>query len=114
MINLLFRSVMVLALLFGLLFAVGMAVTYYLDAPVWVAVVFALGVLLLQYLIGPWILQLIYKIRWTDPASVDPELAEFIQRACKEKGLPEPRFGLIDDGNPNAFTFGHYPVTPGW
>jgi Zn-dependent protease with chaperone function len=22
---------------------------------------------------------------------------------------PAPRFGLIDDGNPNAFTFGHYP-----
>ncbi|TET55269.1 MAG: hypothetical protein E3J64_00550, partial [Anaerolineales bacterium] len=28
---------------------------------------------------------------------------------CEEKNLPFPRFGLIHDGNPNAFTFGHYP-----
>jgi heat shock protein HtpX len=109
MVNLLFRSLMVLALLFGLLFAVGMGVITYLDAPPWVAVAFALGILLLQYLLGPWILQLIYKIRWVDPESVDPDLAAFIQRACDEKGLPSPRFGVIDDGNPNAFTFGHYP-----
>ncbi|MFL7792697.1 MAG: zinc metalloprotease HtpX [Anaerolineae bacterium] len=109
MLNLFLRSIMVLALLFGLLFAVGMAIITYLDAPFWIAIVFALGILFMQYLIGPWILQLIYKIEWCDPESVDPELAAFIRRACSEKNIPLPRFGLIRDGNPNAFTFGHYP-----
>jgi heat shock protein HtpX len=80
MVNLLFRSLLVLALLFGLLFGVGMAIIVYLDLPVWVAVLFALGILLLQYVLGPWILQLIYKIRWTDAESVDPQLAAFIRR----------------------------------
>ena len=28
---------------------------------------------------------------------------------CQERNIPRPRFGVIDDGNPNAFTFGHYP-----
>jgi heat shock protein HtpX len=109
MLNLFLRSILVLALLFGLLFAVGMGVLTYFEAPLWIAIVFSLGILLLQYLLGPWILQLIYKIEWRDPADADPYLAEFIQRVCEERGIPVPRFGVIRDGNPNAFTFGHYP-----
>ena len=109
MINLFLRSLLVLALLFGLLFAVGMGVLAYFEGPPWLAVVFALSVLLLQYLIGPWILQLIYKIEWADLHALDPRLADFVGRACSERNIPQPRFGLIRDGNPNAFTFGHYP-----
>jgi heat shock protein HtpX len=109
MINLFLRSLLVLALLFGLLFAVGMGVMAYFDAPLWLAVVFALGMLFLQYLLGPWILQLIYKIEWQDLRALDQRLADFVGRACSERNIPQPRFGLIRDGNPNAFTFGHYP-----
>src|SRR3972149_7888182 len=109
MVNLFLRSILVLALLFGLLFAIGMAALTYLEAPIWLAFVFALGVLFLQYLIGPWILQLIYKIEWTDLHALDPRLADFVGRACSERNIPQPRFGLIRDGNPHALTFGHYP-----
>jgi heat shock protein HtpX len=114
MLNLFLRSILVLALLFGLLFAVGMAVLTYAGAPWWTAAIFALGVVFLQYLLGPWILQLVYKIEWTEPQAVDPDLAEFINRVCAEKHIPHPRFGLIHDGNPNAFTFGHYPGDAAW
>ena len=109
MLNLVFRSALVLALLFGLLFAVGMGAVVYLDLPVIYGVFFALGMLFLQYLLGPWILQLIYRIEWRDAESVDPSLARFISEACAARGIPQPRFGIIHDGNPNAFTFGHYP-----
>jgi heat shock protein HtpX len=109
MVNLFFRSILVLALLFGLLFAIGMAALTYVGAPVWLAFAFALGVLFLQYLVGPWILQLIYRIEWADPQALDPALWDFVTRTCSERSLPVPRFGLIRDGNPNAFTFGHYP-----
>ena len=109
MVDLFLRSLLVLALLFGLLFAIGMAVLSYLEAPLWAPFAFALGILLLQYLLGPWILELIYKIRWHDPAEVDPQLAAFIAGVCQQKGIPAPRFGVIEDGTPNAFTFGHYP-----
>jgi len=109
MIDLFLRSALVLALLFGLLFAVGMGVLAYFDMPLWLSLVFALGVLLLQYILGPWILELVYKIEWHDPQSVDPNLAQFIARTCTANKIPLPRFGLIRDGNPNAFTFGHYP-----
>ncbi|CAG0936420.1 Protease HtpX [Thermoflexales bacterium] len=109
MANLLLRSVLVLSLLFGLLFAIGMVVLTAIHAPLGWSIVFALGILLLQYLLGPWILQLIYKIQWREPESVSPALAAFIDRVCEERKIPHPRFGVIQDGNPNAFTFGHYP-----
>jgi len=109
MVNLFLRSTLVLALLFGLLFAVGMMAVAYFDLPIGVAVAFALGSLALQYLLGPTILEWIYKIRWVEPERVSQELARFIEETCASQGLPHPRFGVIDDGNPNAFTFGHYP-----
>lgn len=109
MMNLLLRSTLVLALLFGLLFAVGMIAVAYFDLSIWVAVAFALGTLALQYLIGPYIIEWIYKIRWIEPELASPELARFIEETCASRELPLPRFGVIDDGNPNAFTFGHYP-----
>jgi heat shock protein HtpX len=109
MLNLFFRSIIVLALLFGLLFAIGMVVIFYFDLPIGFAALFAIGIVILQYLLGPWILELIYKIQWKDMKSVDPTLARFVETTCSNKGIPLPRFGVIDDGNPNAFTFGHYP-----
>lgn len=109
MINLFLRSALVLALLFGLLFAIGMAVVVYVDLPASTAVIFALVILLLQYLLGPTILQIIYKIEWREAESFDPQLAAFITRVTTERNIPSPRFGVIHDGNPNAFTFGHYP-----
>ncbi|NIS79291.1 MAG: M48 family metalloprotease [Anaerolineales bacterium] len=109
MINLFLRSTIVLALLFGLLFAVGMVVVVVADLPVSTAVIFALFILLLQYLLGPTILEFIYKIEWREAGSVDPQLASFIERVSAERKIPVPRFGVIHDGNPNAFTFGHYP-----
>ncbi|NIM96391.1 MAG: M48 family metalloprotease [Anaerolineales bacterium] len=109
MLNLFIRSVMVLALLFGLVFAIGLAVLWYFDMPLWISIIFAVGVVLLQYAIGPWILELIYKIQWKKMRAVNPDLADFVENVCAAKGIPLPRFGVIEDGNPNAFTFGHYP-----
>ena len=109
MVNLVFRSFIVLALLFGLVFAIGMMALVATGLPIWLAVPFAVIVVALQYLLGPFILQWIYKIRWVEPAQLDPQLAAFIARACQERNIPQPRLGVIDDGNPNAFTFGHYP-----
>jgi len=63
----------------------------------------------LQFLISPWIIQLVLKIKWVPVDSVDPGIASLIREICHKRGIREPRFGLIEDGNPNAFTFGHYP-----
>ena len=88
MINLFLRSTIVLALLFGLLFAVGMAVVVYFELETSFAIIFALVILLLQYLLGPTILQLIYKIEWRDAESIDPELAGFINKVAGSTTSP--------------------------
>lgn len=101
------RSALVLALLFGLVFAVGVGVMYAVNAPTWMAVVFALVIVGAQYALGPWIIELIYKIRWVDPASVHPDFARWYAESCYARKIPVPRFGIIEDGTPNAFTYGH-------
>lgn len=103
------RSALVMALLFGLLFAVGIGAMYSADMPMWFAIVFAVAVVGLQFLLAPTIIEWIYKISWVDAREVDPELASFIESSSAKCGIPVPRFGVIEDGNPNAFTFGHYP-----
>ena len=109
MVNLAFRSLVVMGLLFGLLFAIGTGVLYYMKAPLPLAVVFAVGFMGVQFLISPFIIELIHKIEWTTLDVLDPRVAAFVRETCAGHGLREPRFGIIMDGNPNAFTFGHYP-----
>lgn len=100
--------------LFALLFAILMALAYWLMLQgylsgiliVLIPVAIALSVVLIQWAIAPYIIKFIYDIRWTDPRDVDPDMAEFMERICKERNIPVPKFGIIEDDNPNAFTFG--------
>lgn len=107
--RLVFRSLLVLALLFGLLYAVGTALLYKLDLPLSWAIGFSVVVVALQYLLGPFLLEWFFKIHWIRPAEISPELEAFLREVSHRKGIPVPRFGIIEDGNPNAFTFGHLP-----
>ena len=109
MANLVLRSAVVLALLFGLVFAVGMMINVWPGMPTSALALYAVFVVFLQYLIGPFIVQWLFTIDWVEPEDLSPELAAFTRRVCAEQGIPLPRFGLIDDGTPNAFTFGHLP-----
>lgn len=109
MARLVFHSLFTLGLLFGLLFVVMTAVLFAMDAPLFLAVFAAVAICGVQFAIGPYIIQWIHKIDWVSPESIDPQIASLIRSICAERGLKEPRFGVISDGNPNAFTFGHYP-----
>jgi heat shock protein HtpX len=104
-----FRSMVVLTLLFGLAFAVAVAAMYAVGVGWWVALPIALLMVGLQFLISPFIIQWIHRIDWCEPEQADPELGTFLRAICQQRNLRVPRFGVIPDGNPNAFTFGHYP-----
>jgi heat shock protein HtpX len=101
------RSALVLSLLFGLLFAVGTAVMWYLNLSIWLAVGFAVGVVLLQYAVAPWIIDRLFTINWSKPEDISPEFAAWYLRTCTDLKIKPPRWGIIQDGNPNAFTYGH-------
>ncbi len=106
-------SLIVLVALLALVYAVGMLVFTQLDIPVEVALpaslIFAVGIVILQYLIGPYLLDWILKVRWIDPAELGEEFAQWYHQTCRQFGIRTPRLGMIDDGMPNAFTYGHGP-----
>ena len=102
------RSLVILLALYGLVFAIGDAYLAQAGAPLWLALVFAVAFIGLQYLVAPWLIGWLMHIRW------DLELPaanrEFVERLCAERHLKVPRLGMIESGTPNAFSFGHVPA----
>jgi Zn-dependent protease with chaperone function len=104
------RSLPSLTGLVALLLGVGFAAVVFLDAPVWFPMAFAIAMVGVQFVVNPWIIQ------WLIPAAViehdgttyatDHPLGEIVARRCRQAGVPLVTLGLVDDGNPNAFTFG--------
>ncbi len=107
------RSIPSLGGLLGLVLAVGLVAVFTLGLPLWFPAVFAIAVVLLQYAVNPLIIQ------WLVPATVcehdgeryltDHPVGEIVARRCREAGVPLVKLGFVDDGNPNAFTFGRTP-----
>jgi heat shock protein HtpX len=100
------KAALTLGLLFGLMFAVGLGLMWYLRAPMYLALFFAIVIVVAQYLVAPLIVDWIFTIRWADPVEISPEFATWYFDTCNDANIGAPRFGIIEDGNPNAFTYG--------
>ena len=107
------RSLPSIGGLIGLLLVVGFAFVFFLGAPIWFPAAFAIAIIGIQFLVNPYI------IRWLIPAAVIPHdgqryatdhpIGEIVARQCAAAGIPMVTLGIVDDGNPNAFTFGRTP-----
>jgi Zn-dependent protease with chaperone function len=107
------RSLPSLGGLVGLLMAVGFAAVTTVGAPLWFPVALAVVVILVQYAVNPFV------IEWLVPAvvvghdgerySLDHPLCDSVARRCKDAGIPLVKLAIVDDGTPNAFTFGRTP-----
>jgi len=115
------RMAFAIFLLFGLLFAFFMGLIYLLlllgvvEGVLWIfilPVILAVGIVLLQYGISPYILKWIYKIEWVGPevGGFPDQRTEDVYRAIEalvqQEGIAMPKVGVVPDNNPNAFTFG--------
>jgi Zn-dependent protease with chaperone function len=102
------RSLPSMSGLLGLLVLVGFVAVRFLALPLWFPAAFAITVVLIQYVVNPWIVQ------WLVPAHIlvdrhvttDHPVVEIVRKRCAEAGVPMVKLGLVDDGTPNAFTFG--------
>ena len=104
------RSLLILFALYGLVFAVGDMYLISAGGSLWMAIAFPIIIIGLQYLMAPWLIELVLDIQWDDSGSDLPVAnREFIQRLCSERGLKVPRIGIIHSGTPNAFSFGRTP-----
>jgi Zn-dependent protease with chaperone function len=96
-----------------LVLAVGEALVVVLHFPVWFPAALAVALVGVQFAINPRI------IEWLVPAQVIPNdgaryltehpVGEVVARRCRDAGVPLVTLGIVDDGMPNAFTFGHTP-----
>lgn len=101
------RSLFVLLLLYGLVFAIGDAYLLHSHAPIWAVLAFPVVWVAFQFLIAPWIIQMILDIHWdNEGATLPARNREFVEKLCAERRLKVPRIGIIHSGTPNAFSFG--------
>jgi Zn-dependent protease with chaperone function/Zn-finger nucleic acid-binding protein len=111
--NLLIRSAGVMILLYGILGLVLITLAQFHVIPAGVAVGIGVAIIILQFVFGPWLMDLalrwIYKFSWVSLDQMPEHLRDFVSRVAAEQNMKVPWFGLIHDGAPNAFTYGHHP-----
>lgn len=73
----------------------------------------AVGFVFAQYLFGPlvmdWSLRLMGSLNWIEVDELPEHLSVFIKKNCEKHKIPIPRIGLIEDGSPQAYTYGSTP-----
>ena len=111
--NLFFRSTMVLVFLYGLLTLILITLTLFTGLTPRFALIIGIAIAAFQFLLGPYITDLslkwFYNLSWVQYQNLPVFLKDFIDRTCKDQNMKNPRMGIILDGAPNAFTYGHTP-----
>lgn len=101
-------SMATIAVLYGLLVVIAIIAVKIAGGSVLFALGIAVIILIIQFLISPWITDLTQKWFYKTQFGYEvPEyLREFIEKTCSENKIKYPKIGYIDDGAPNAFTYG--------
>lgn len=111
--NLLKRSLFTLVGLYALVTLVLITASLFAGLSPVVALTIGFVFAALQFLLGPFLMDLclnwFYALSWPDRRRLPEHLVAFLERVCAENRMKFPRIGLIHDGAPNAFTYGHTP-----
>ena len=101
-------SLLTISCLYGMLAAIVILIVLMTGGEVLFALIACIVVILLQFLIAPWITDL--TMRWFYKANFEAEIPEylksFLEKECAKNGVAYPKVAVIDDGAPNAFTYG--------
>ena len=107
------RSLGVLFFLYGLVFVFFVALIEVLKAPIGLAFVMVVLFAAIQFMVSPWImdwtLSWFHSLHWVEAKDLPETLRAFMTHVTEQHRIPFPRVGIIEDGNPNAFTYGHSP-----
>ena len=109
--NLALRSFGTLVGLFGLLSLLLIAVSLDGGLAPSSALLIVAAMVTFQFLVSPivtdWFLRWASSLRFVELAELPPHLQAFVTTVCDKYKMGVPRFGLITDQSPNAFTYGH-------
>ena len=101
-------SLFTITCLYGLLAGIIILATMLLGGSVLIACIAGIVVIALQFLVAPWLTDL--SMRFFYKAKFDQEIPEylkkFIEEQCAKHNVKYPKIGIINDGAPNAFTYG--------
>lgn len=122
--RIMFRGILTLAFLWGLVYAVVMgviAIAYYvggfeealgMSSFVLLPIVITIGIVILQFLISPWLLDLsfrwLYRMTWIEPMQLPPHLAKFVSDQSQLHNISIKKVGMIHDQMPTALTYGRF------
>ena len=106
--KLLVTSMSTIAGLYGVLIIFLMIVFHFLGIGLNYLLLGSVIFLIIQFLIAPFFTDLVMKFLYkADFKATMPEyLVNFINEVCKENKMKYPKIGYINDGAPNAFTYG--------
>lgn len=106
--NLLGISLITLSCLYGMLVGVVILACIIAKVPITNALLISMIVLILQFLVAPALNDFVFKHLYK--AKFDQKIPEYLERfikeSCEKHNMKYPRIGFIDDGTPNAFTYG--------
>ncbi|MFH1236897.1 MAG: zinc metalloprotease HtpX [Candidatus Aenigmatarchaeota archaeon] len=95
-------------ILFGILYAVIAAVATYMGIEGFFFYgVIAIGIIFIQYMVGPKIVEWSMKVRYVSEKDA-PELHKMVAELADKAGMKKPRIGISDIAVPNAFAFGRW------
>ncbi|MBR2712375.1 MAG: M48 family metalloprotease [Bacilli bacterium] len=101
-------SMLTITCLYGLLAGIVILAVMLLGGNILFAILGSLIVLIIQFLISPWLTDI--SMRWFYKANfnetIPDYLKKFIEEECEKHNIKYPKIGIIDDGAPNAFTYG--------
>ncbi|WXG39590.1 MAG: zinc metalloprotease HtpX [Candidatus Freyarchaeum deiterrae] len=102
------RMVLVMALMFSVLFGLFAGVSYLLGYfQPYIYVLMALGIMAVQYVSGPKIVEWTMKVKYVTPYE-EPRLHGIVDGLVLKLGIRKPKVGVSDVKIPNAFAFGRW------
>lgn len=72
---------------------------------VFTLVIFVVGFNIVQWLVAPYLIDLMYKVKEASPQE-QPVLHQIVERISKRSGLGKPRVMIVNIPIPNAFAYG--------
>ncbi len=100
------RLMMLVAALFGIVFAIIAMIGSYLGITNFIFYIFAaVGVMFFQFMVGPKIVEWTMRVKYVSRNEY-PRLFQMVEDLAKRAGIPMPRIGIAQIVLPNAFAFG--------
>src|SRR3990167_2393030 len=102
------RMWLLVAILFSIVYGIVVMVAARLGiVNFWAYLVIALVMMLIQYMIGPRLIEWQMRIKYVS-AKEDAQLYAMVKGLADQARIPMPRVGIADIGIPNAFAFGRW------